>query len=94
MAEEKKAKKKRPTAEKRMLQNEKRRQINQAFKSKMRTAIRQYQDALKEENAESKATLLNLVYKLVDKGVKRGILKQNTGARMKSRLTVKGHAKT
>jgi len=83
MAEkEEKKKSKRPTAEKRLIQNQKQREVNRTFKSKVKTAIRQF-----EENHEKDS--LNLVFSLMDKAVKRGIYKKNKSSRTKSRLTAK-----
>ena len=86
MAEEKK--KKRPTAEKRVLQDQKKREFRKTFKSKTRTAIRSFLTASKKD--DEKSTLgekLRMVYSLVDKGIKKRILKKNTGSRIKSRLS-------
>jgi small subunit ribosomal protein S20 len=76
-----------PTAKKRDLQNEKRRARNKAFKSRIRTAIRALVDS-KDKNEET-TPHLNKIYSLMDKGVKKGIVKQNKANRFKSRLTKK-----
>lgn len=82
-------KKKRPTAEKRMIQNAKRRQENRVFKSRVKTAIRRFEEALaKKEGEEIKATLSS-VYSLMDKGVKKNVFKLNKASRTKARLTAK-----
>jgi small subunit ribosomal protein S20 len=93
MAEKKDTPKKRPTAEKRVLQNEKRRLINKAFKSKMRTTVRNFETTLKKGEAEEIKTGLKEIYSLADKGVKRGIHKLNTASRIKSRYTAKAQVK-
>ena len=85
--EEKKIK--RPTAEKRQIQNEKKRLVNKNFKSKVRTAIKTFEESLKGDSQETTKEGLNAVYSLLDKGTKRGIYKKNTTSRMKSRLTAK-----
>lgn len=90
MSEEKPTKKKKPTAEKRMIQNEKRRAQNQVFKSRVRTAIRVYeQSASEKENQESLTEKLSAVYKLMDKGVKKGVFKPNKAARFKSKYAAR-----
>lgn len=81
MTEEKK-KAKRPTAQKRMIQNEKRKQINRAFKSQIRGALRAFESAKTEDE-------LKKVFSALDKGVKRGFLKANKAGRIKSRCTAK-----
>lgn len=96
MANEEKSKKepkvKRPTAIKREIQNEKRYEINRAFKASVRTAIRQYETALEKDMAEAKESL-QIVYSVMDKGVKRGLFKVNKASRTKSRLTSRLAAK-
>ena len=88
MADEKKASKtKRPTAKKRDLQNEKRRMQNRSFKSKVKTAIRSFEQDLTEKNEESAKARLNVIYSLLDRGVKLGIYKLNKASRTKSRFS-------
>lgn len=87
MAETKRTK--RPTALKRDIRNEKRRQINRRFKSRVRTAIRALHDGIKEGKKEGLPELLNDVYSLMDKGVKRGTYKLNQASRVKSKSTAK-----
>jgi len=88
MAEEKEASKaKRPTAKKRDIQNEKRRIQNRSFKSKVKTAIRTFEKDLSEKNEESAKARLNVIYSLLDKGVKLGIYKLNKASRAKSKLS-------
>lgn len=85
MADEKakKAKVKRPTALKRDLQNERNRIRNKAFRSKVSTAIKSATDAASDQ-IQAK---LSDVYSLMDKGVKKGVFKQNKADRFKSRIT-------
>lgn len=95
MAKEKEEVKKvkRPTALKRDIQNEKRRLINKAFKSKVRTAVRGFEESLTKGEPEAIKDKLNEVYSLMDKGVKKGIYKINKASRTKSRLTARVAAK-
>lgn len=91
-AAEKKGKKgegkvKRPSALKRDLQNQKRRLRNRSHRSEVLTAIRALSASLtKNESAETAKEKLNLIYSLMDKGVKKGVFKANKAARTKSRL--------
>lgn len=81
---------KRPTAEKRQAQNEKRQKRNRAFKARVGTASRRVTEGLtSEKNASTDAakTALNKFYSLVDKGVQRGIFPKNKAARMKAKQT-------
>ncbi|ATZ18055.1 30S ribosomal protein S20 [Mesoplasma melaleucae] len=70
---------------KRVLTNEKSRTANKAIKSEIRTAIKKALAAKKDESTDAK-DLINHAVSLVDKGVKKGILKPNKAAREKSRL--------
>ena len=94
MAKEKKdVKKKRPTALKRDIQNEKRRLQNKIFKSKVRTSVRRFEDALVKGEEAQITEALNTVFSMMDKGVKRGTYKLNKAGRTKSRLTARARAK-
>lgn len=84
--EDKKAKAKVPTAIKRDIQSQKRRLRNKMFVSKVKTAIRHFEETLKAGAAESSKESLNSVFSLMDKGVKKGVYKQNKANRTKSRL--------
>ncbi len=91
MAEEKKEKKKerRPSAQKRDLQSEKRKLINRNFKSQIRTAVRALEDSFSKKDASINKKHLNEIYSLMDKGVKKGILKPNKANRTKARLAAR-----
>lgn len=89
-ADEKKAPKaKKPTALKRMIQDEKKREVNKILKSRVRTAVRSFETSLKNSEKEKMTTHLNEVFSLMDKGVKKGIYKKNKAARTKSRFAAK-----
>ncbi|ATZ21612.1 30S ribosomal protein S20 [Mesoplasma tabanidae] len=70
---------------KRVLTNEKSRASNKAIKSEIRTAIKKALAAKKDEATDA-TDLINHAVSLIDKGVKKGILKPNKAAREKSRL--------
>lgn len=86
---EKSKKPKRPTAEKRLLQDKKKNKLNKSFKSKILTAVKKVEAANKSGDSTSVQPLLNSVYSLIDKAEKKGIYKRNQAARKKSRLTSK-----
>ena len=90
MAEaEQKKKVKISTAIKRCKQNSKKNLINKSFKSKAKTAIKQYNEAIKaKEDSKVVEKKLSEVCSLMDKGVKRGVYKQNKADRLKSRFTI------
>ena len=78
---------KRPTQQKRQIQNEKCRLINKGARTRVKTAIKSCLDAIQEQDAEKKRKALNEFFSLVDKAAKKGIFKQNKADRMKSRVT-------
>lgn len=86
-SKEKKAKTRRPSAQKRDIQSVKRRVRNKTFKASMRTTIRKFEEALQKGDASVSKKQLNEVYSVVDKGVKFGIIKQNKADRTKARMT-------
>ncbi len=90
---DKKKKRKRPSAEKRDIQNSKRRMINKAFISKLRTSIRSFEESLKTSNMDAIKERLNAAYSLLDNAVKRNLIKLNAASRKKSRLAAKAAAK-
>lgn len=84
------AKTKRPSALKRDMQNEKRRLANRSYRAKVLTAIRSFDQALEQKEAsDSVQSKLNLIFSLMDKGVKKGIYKDSKAARTKSRLSAR-----
>lgn len=95
MAQEKKeaVKTKRPTAVKRDIQNQKRREQNRVVKSQIKTAIRHFEETLNEGDSTARAERLNQAYRLLDKGHKKGVVPANAASRTKSRLAAKLAAK-
>jgi small subunit ribosomal protein S20 len=90
MADEpQKKKERRPTAQKRHLQSLKRNARNRAYKSKIKTRIKALQEALGNKDNTKAELELKEVYSLMDKGVKKGIIKPNKASRTKSRLATK-----
>lgn len=77
------------SAEKRVRQNEKRREINRSNRSKVRTQIKKLRSALSAKDKNLSQELLNPTVSVIDKAVNKGLLHKNTAARYKSRLT--GH---
>lgn len=91
MAKEGEAKKqpRTPQAQKRQIQNEKKRLANRTFKSQVRTAVRRFEEAVTKKETNEIKDALSSVYGLMDKGVKLGIFKLNKAARTKSRMAAK-----
>lgn len=84
---------KRPTALKRDLQNEKRRLDNKVYKSRVRTAIRSFQECVDKGDQAAATQKLNEVYSILDKCAKKGFYKVNKVSRTKSRLAARAVAK-
>lgn len=90
--DEKKAKVKRPSALKRDIQNAKRKLINKSFKNRVRSAVRDLEETISQKDSGKIQEKLNEVFSVMDKGVKRGVFKQNKANRTKSRLTARAFA--
>ncbi len=75
------------SAKKRLKQNKKRYVLNLRYKRKMKESVKEIRDLLKEGKKKKAKELLPSVYKVIDKAAKRGIIKENTASRKKSRLT-------
>jgi len=80
------------SAKKRMISNEKRRQRNFAYKSKIKTFVSRLKSAINERNKEQARQLLSEVYSVYDKAVKKGMIKARNAARRKSILSSKVNA--
>lgn len=92
MAEDKKAAKKRPTAEKRELQNKKARLINKSFKSRVRTTMRRFDESCAKKDEAAIKIALNDVYSMLDRAAKRGVFKINKANRSKARASARAVA--
>ena len=75
------------SAEKRVRQNAKRKEINRSNRSKLRTQIKKLRVALGTTDKKESGVLLGPTISLIDKAVNKGIIHKNTAARHKSRLT-------
>ncbi len=60
--------------------------INDVYRKKVKEAAKVVMKAAKKSKEEAKK-LLSSAYKAIDKAAKRGVLKKNTAARKKSRLS-------
>lgn len=79
------------SAEKRVRQNEKRRQINRGNRTKVRTYIKKVRAALDSGKADEIQSMLPDAISVIDKSVQKGVLHKNAAARYKSRLTVRAN---
>jgi small subunit ribosomal protein S20 len=74
---------------KRVRVTERRTLINRMRKSRLRHQIRAMRRLLDQKDASGATKALPATFSLVDRAAKWGIIKQNTAARYKSRLTVR-----
>ena len=74
------------SALKRVRQTERRTEFNRKNKTILRHQIRAMRRALDSEDSKAAGDLLAKTFSVIDRSVKNGIIKQNTGARYKSRL--------
>ena len=77
------------SAEKRVRQNEKRREINRGNRGRLRTGIKKLRAAIESGEAGSAQELLPQTVSLIDKAVQKGVLHRNAAARHKARLTAR-----
>jgi len=77
------------SAEKRVRQNEKRREINRSNRGRLRTSIKKLRTALSTTDAKAVQELLPETISTIDKAVQKGVLHRNAAARYKSRLTAR-----
>ncbi|HYE15384.1 MAG TPA: 30S ribosomal protein S20 [Pyrinomonadaceae bacterium] len=80
------------SAEKRVRQNEKRREVNRGNRGRLRTGIKKLRAALEGDDTGAVQALLPETISLIDKAVQKGVLHRNAAARYKSRLTVRTNA--
>jgi len=67
--------------------SEKRRTVNRARVSALRTQIRKLRALVKDRNATGATQELQRTVSIIDRSLRKGVLHRNTAARYKSRLT-------
>lgn len=75
------------SAKKALRQSLRRRYKNIQKKAKIKNLIKQVRNLVSQQKTEEAKKLLPQVYKLLDKATKTGLIKKNTTARKKSRIT-------
>ena len=73
------------SAEKRVRQSEKRRQINRSNRTRLRSSIKKLRAEV--DGGGNTVALLPETISVIDKAVQKGVLHRNAAARYKSRLT-------
>ena len=66
--------------------NQVRRMLNRAAKSKVRTSIKKFEEALKLNDKEAAAAAMKDSFKLLDSAANKGVMHRNTVDRKKSRM--------
>ncbi|MBN1796094.1 MAG: 30S ribosomal protein S20 [Sedimentisphaerales bacterium] len=80
------------SAKKRVRQNAKRRTINRTRKSRVKTQIKHFEEAVVSGDAASAAEKYKLVTQMLDKTASTSTMHKKTAARKKSRLAKKLNA--
>ena len=75
------------SAKKALRQSKKRKKLNLARMNKMKQLIKKIRKLCLENKKEEAKKLLPEVYQAIDKAAKRGMIKKNTAARKKSKVT-------
>jgi len=78
-----------PQSKKRARQNETRKAINKARRSRIRTFLRKVEEAIASGSPETAATALRTAQPELMRGVTRGVLHKNTASRKMSRLAAR-----
>ncbi len=74
---------------KRIITNEKRHEANSAFKSALKTAIKNVEVAAESKNKEVAVAALSVAFQKLDKSISKGVHHKNYVANQKSRLSLK-----
>ncbi len=77
------------SALKRARQTEKRTAHNRLNKSRFRTALRKFRQALESKDSTQAKTLFQETISMIDRAVKKGVIHKNTAGRHKSRLSAR-----
>lgn len=68
---------------------ERRTVFNNARKSRLRTCLKKLRKAIDSKDAAGATALLPETFSIVDRAAKWGVIKKNTAARYKSRMTLR-----
>jgi small subunit ribosomal protein S20 len=82
------------SAIKRARQEQRRSEVNRMRKSRLRHQVRAFRRLLEQKDAKGAETEVPKTFSMIDRAAKWGIIKKNTAARYKSRLTVRLRALT
>ena len=74
---------------KRARQEERRADVNRMRKSRLRHQMRAFRRLLEQKDAKGAENEIPKTFSMIDRAAKWGIIKKNTAARYKSRLTLR-----
>ena len=77
------------SAEKRVRKTTRRTAVNKNRKSQIRTAVRKVEEALSAGNRDAATAALKVAEPQIMRGVSKGVIHKNTGARKVSRLAAR-----
>jgi small subunit ribosomal protein S20 len=77
------------SSQKRVRITEGRTEVNRIRKSRLRHQIRSLRRFLEAKDAKSATAIMPKTFSLIDRSAKWGIIKKNTAARYKSRITLR-----
>jgi len=77
------------SAIKRTRQEQHRTEVNRMRKTRLRHQIRAFRRLLEQKDAKGAHTEIPKTFSMIDRAAKWGIIKKNTAARYKSRLTLR-----
>jgi len=75
------------SAKKALRQSFRRRAQNRIHKNKIKNLIKEVRDLVTQNKKKEAQSILPKLYKALDKAAKTGVIKKNTAARRKSRIT-------
>ncbi len=74
---------------KRMRQTKRRTMVNRLRKSRLRHQIRSVRRLIEQKDAKGAEAVLPATFSIIDRSARWGIIKKNTAARYKSRITAR-----
>lgn len=82
------------SAKKALRQSLRRKKRNLGYRAKIKKLFKEVKGLVAQKKTEEAKKLLPQIYKALDKAAKTGVIKKNTAARKKSRITKLVNAKT
>ena len=77
------------SALKRVRMTKRKTQVNRLRKSRLRHQVRAMRRLLEQKDSKAAQAMLGTTFSLIDRSAKWGIIKKNTAARYKSRITLR-----